>query len=140
MKTNPKAFFKYASSKLNYSRTILDLKDGNKTIGDDCGKAKTFNMFFASVFTKGTLSEFHTPIENTIDSISFTVDKVKNKLKELNPYKSAVIDRLHPRRLEELSEELSTSLSTIFTKLFIEGQLLHYSDLFTQKRRKRACK
>ena len=25
-------FFKYASSKLNYSRTIPDLKDGNKTM------------------------------------------------------------------------------------------------------------
>ena len=54
MKTNPKAFFKYASSKLNYSQTSPDLKDGNKTISDNCEKAKTFNMLFASVFTKET--------------------------------------------------------------------------------------
>ena len=35
-------------------------------------KAKTFNMFFASVFTKetDTLPELHTPSENTIDSIT----------------------------------------------------------------------
>ena len=48
-------------------------------------------MFFASVFTKetDTLPEFHTPSEDTIDSIYFTVDKVKHKLKELNSYKSA---------------------------------------------------
>ena len=54
-------------------------------------KKKTFNMFFASVFTKetDTLPEFHTPSEDTIDSICFTVDKVKHKLKELNSYKSA---------------------------------------------------
>ena len=71
MKTNPKAFFKYASSKVSYSRTIPDLKDGNKTISDNCEKAKTFNMFFTSVFRKetDTLPEFHAPSENTIDSI-----------------------------------------------------------------------
>ena len=35
-------------------------------------KAKTFNMFFASVFTKetDTLPELHTPSGNTIDSIT----------------------------------------------------------------------
>ena len=49
-------------------------------------KAKTFNMFFISVFTKeaDTLPEFHTSSENTIGLISFTVDKVKSKLEELN--------------------------------------------------------
>ena len=83
-------------------------------------------MFFTIVFLKETdpLPEVHTPSENIIDSISFTVDKLKSKLKELNPYKSAGIDRLHPRILRELSEELSTPLSIIFTKSFIEGQLL----------------
>ena len=47
---------------------------------DNFEKAKTFkNMFFASVFTKeaDTLPEFHTPSENIIDLIFFTVDKVK---------------------------------------------------------------
>ena len=43
---------KYASTKLNYSRIIPDPTDGNDTISDNCEKAKTFNMFFASVFTK----------------------------------------------------------------------------------------
>ena len=88
MKTNPETFFRYAFGKLNYSRTIPDLKGGNKTISDNCEKTKTFNMFFASIFMKetDTLPELHTPSENTMDSISFTVNKVyKNKLKELNP-------------------------------------------------------
>ena len=53
-KTNTKAFFKYASSKLNYSQTSPDLKDGNKTTSDNCEKAKTFNILFASVFAKET--------------------------------------------------------------------------------------
>ena len=71
MKTNNKVYFKYASNKLNYSRTVLDLKDVNKTISVNCEKPKTFNKFFTSVFTKetDTLPEFHTGSENTIDSI-----------------------------------------------------------------------
>ena len=34
------SFFKYASSKLNYSRTIPNLKDGNTTIRQNCKKEK----------------------------------------------------------------------------------------------------
>ena len=63
-------------------------------------KVRTFNMFFTGVFKekKDTLPKFHTPSENTMDSISFIVDNIKRKLKELNPYKSAGVDRLqlHP--------------------------------------------
>ena len=117
VKTNPKAFFKHASSKLNYSGTISDLKDGNKIISENCQKAKTFNMFFTSVFTKeaNTLPQFHTPSENTIDSIFFTLHKIRSKLKELKNFKSAEVNGLHPRILKELSEEISTTLSIIFT-------------------------
>ena len=48
-------------------------------------------MLFTSVFTKETdiLPEFHNPSENTIDLISFTVNTVNSKLKDLNPYRSA---------------------------------------------------
>ena len=43
-------------------------------------------MFFTSAFRKetDTLPESHTPSENIVDSISFTVDKVKSKPKEDN--------------------------------------------------------
>ena len=69
-------------------------------------------MFFKSVFTKETylLPEFYTPSENTIDSVSISVDKVESKLKVFNPYKSAAVDKLHLRIL------------IICTKSFIEGQ------------------
>lgn len=60
-------------------------------------------MFFTSVFMKKTvmLPEFHTTSENTIDSISSTVDKVKSKLKDLTPCESAGVGRLHPYNSEE---------------------------------------
>ena len=47
------------------------------------------------------LPEFHTTSENTIDSISSTVDKVKSKLKDLTPSESAGVGRLHPYNSEE---------------------------------------
>ena len=47
------------------------------------------------------LPEFHTTSENTIDSISSTVDKVKSKLKDLTPCESAVVGRLLPYNSKE---------------------------------------
>ena len=73
MKIDTKAFFKHASSKLHHSQTIPDLNDGNKTIVENREKAKTFNMFFTSVFTKktDTLQEIQTTSKSAIDLISF---------------------------------------------------------------------
>ena len=56
VKTNTKAFLKYASSKLNYSRTIPDLKDGNKTISDNCEKGKTFNFFHKCIYDENSIN------------------------------------------------------------------------------------
>ena len=43
LKTNPKAFFRTCiQNKLNYSGTIPDRNDGNKTISNNYEKAKTF--------------------------------------------------------------------------------------------------
>ena len=39
-------FLKHVSHKLNYSSTTPDLKDGNKTVGDNCQKVKMFLMHF----------------------------------------------------------------------------------------------
>lgn len=47
------------------------------------------------------LPEFHTTSENTIDSISSTVDKVKSKLKDLTPCESAGVGRLLPYNSKE---------------------------------------
>ena len=52
VKTNPEAFFKYASSKLNYSRTIPNLKDGNKTISQNYKKEKKHLTCFSQVYLR----------------------------------------------------------------------------------------
>ena len=52
VKSNPKAFFRYAKNKLNFKNAIPDLVDNGKILSDDTSKAKVFNMFFKSVFTE----------------------------------------------------------------------------------------
>ena len=51
-KLNPKAFFRYANSKLKVKSGISDLKnDKGEKISDDGLKAEALNNFFSSVFT-----------------------------------------------------------------------------------------
>ena len=75
VKTNLKAFFKYTSKKLNYSRTIPDLKQSDEIISQNQKKAEIFNAFFTSVFAKesATTPEFKTPSESNISCVSHCV-------------------------------------------------------------------
>ena len=112
---NPKAFFKYANSKVKTRSGIRELTapDGTKTTTDK-EKSEVQNSFFVSVFTK----EYTTNIPcfspkngtSTLDSIDISPDEVKKKLGKLNPSKSAGPDCHHPRVLKELQEHLTGPL------------------------------
>ena len=104
MKSNPKAFFRYAKNKLNFKNAIPDLVDNGKILSDDTSKAKAFNMFFKSVFTEESdcLPDFNLNVKSSIEHVFFPADKIKKKLDNLNPYKSSGPDKLHPRILKEL--------------------------------------
>ena len=96
VKSNPKAFFRYAKNKLNFKNAIPDLVDNGKILSDDTSKARVFNMFFKSVFTEK--SDYHPDFNlnvTSIEHVSFPADKIK-KLDNLNPYKSPGPDELHP--------------------------------------------
>ena len=125
VKSNPKAFFRYAKNKLNFKNAIPDLVDNGKILSDDTSKAKAFNMFFKSVFTEESdcLPDFNLNVKSSIEHVSFPVDKIKKKLDNLNPYIPPGPDELHPRILKELSNELSLPLSLIFSKSFSEREL-----------------
>ncbi len=58
-KNNPKAFFKYANSKLKTRSNIpnLDKSDGTKTT-NDLEKAEELNKFFSSMLTKENMNNF----------------------------------------------------------------------------------
>ena len=96
MKSNPKAFFRYAKYKLNFKNAIPDLVHNDKILSDDTSKAKAFNMFFKSVFTKepDCLPDFNLNIKSTIDYVSFPADKIKKKLDNLWRITSQNIKRI----------------------------------------------
>ena len=85
VKSNPKAFFRYAEKRLNFKNAIPYLGDNGKTLSDDNGKAKGFNMFFKSDFTEELvcLPYFNVDIKSSIEHVSFPPDKIKKKLDHL---------------------------------------------------------
>ena len=122
VKSNPKAFFRYAKNKLNFKNAIPDLVDNGKILSDDTSKAKAFNMFFKSVFTEESdcLPDFNLNVKSSIEHVSFPADKTKKRLDNLNLYKSPGSDELYPRILKESSNELSLPVCLIFSKSFSE--------------------
>lgn len=105
VKQNPKAFFSYAKSKLKTRDGIADLKDGQKKVSSDAGKANLLNKFFSSVFTEEDLSNIPTcecaSTDSKLCEIDITPAKVCKRLAALNPSKSSGPDGFHPRILKE---------------------------------------
>ena len=79
MKSNPKAFFRYAKNKLNFENPIPDLVDNSKILSDHASKAKGFNMFFKSIFKEESsrLPYFNLNVQFSIEHVSFLTDKIK---------------------------------------------------------------
>ena len=128
-KTNPKAFFNYASSKLKPKESVPNLTkpNGELTI-NDLEKACLLNEFLSSVFTKEDLKSTPTfdcgKNVNVLTTISTTRDKMFKVLHSLNPSKSPGPDQIHPKILKELANELSYPLTLLFNKSMSEGKIL----------------
>ncbi len=127
-KKNPKAFYKYARSKLKTKATVADLikDDGTKTTSEK-EKADALNEFFSSVFTKEDMERFPTfeerQVTSILENVNFTEEDVKKKLDKLKVDKSPGPDNLSPRVLKELSSELSYPLFLVFRKSLTESLL-----------------
>ena len=129
-KTNPKAFWQYINSKRKCREGVSSLKkdDGNYT-NSDKEKADVLNQLFTSVFTKENplVTPLLNPGEkskgNLISNIVIEEEVVKQKLNELNPFKTPGADNIHPKVLKELSNSLAKPLTIIFNKS-IENSVL----------------
>ena len=128
LKKDPKAFWRYANSKLKTRSKIADLlkSDGTLTQTEE-EKAQVLNDFFSSVFTEEDLSNIPTLEDrysnDPISDIHITPEMVLKNLKKLKIHKSAGPDGIHPRCLKETAEALCIPLATIFNKSLQEEQV-----------------
>lgn len=127
VKTNPKAFFSYAKSKLKPRSAVPDLTapDGS-TVTTSKKKAEVLNDFFSSVFTAEPDEPPATPdppSDVIFPEVNFDPHIVERKLLNLNPNKSPGPDYLHPRILKETAKAIAGPLSAIFKKSYCSGRL-----------------
>ena len=127
-KDNPKAFYRYAKSKMKTRSEIAHLtrEDGSLTATDK-DKAEVLNKFFSSIFTReDTVNMPNTPDTKTdviLEDTDLTIDEVDKKLSRLNPNKSAGPDGASPRILKELHTAIAEPLYNIFRKSIDQGKL-----------------
>lgn len=129
IKHNPKAFWKYANSKLRTRSKISDLDCGDGNIASsDKDKAATLNDFFSSVFTEEEQSNIpHLDTKytgsNPLDWVEIDQEKVRKKLVKLQKNKSAGPDGFHPKVLSEIASSISLPLSIIYNKSLDKGDM-----------------
>ena len=120
IKTNPKTFYQYITSKSTKKDKIPDLikPDGTKT-KNDTEKSSLLNDFFCSVFTNENCSSMpqmssKVTSENCIDSTSVSVEEMSTILRNLKPNKSPGTDEIHPHLLKECASSLAKPLKLLF--------------------------
>ena len=125
-KSKPKAFSKYAKSRLKTKPQIpaLSKPDGSKA-STPKDKAGTLHAYFFSVFTVEDIQNIPetTPcvIEEVLQTIEITLTVVRKKLHDLNPNKSPGHDQRHPYFLKELADCICIPLSIFYNKSLKEG-------------------
>ncbi len=113
-RTNHKAFYNYANSKLKTRVGITNLDTNSGKATTDIEKAQALNQFFMSVFTNEDLTETPVMQEKTIEipfqDIVVTEEAILKKLRALNPHV-----------MNELSSVISKPLAIIMSKSLEEG-------------------
>ena len=115
-KSKPKAFWKYAKSRLKTKPQIPSLSkpDGSKA-STSKDKAETLNAYFCSVFTVENIQNIPEITSCAVlQTIKITPVVVRNKLHDLNPNKSPGPDQWHPYFLKELADCIYIPLSILF--------------------------
>ena len=83
------------------------------------------NNFFTSVFTNEQTDapEFDIKVDNSIQEILVTKERVLKLLNGVNTSKSAGADWIHPRFIKKTAETLTVLVFILFNKSLSEGSL-----------------
>lgn len=126
-KKNPKALFKYISSKTKPKEAIANLIKDDKTLTtNDSEKSHVLNNFFSSVFVEegdGPVPEFKTDFKNELTLDTVTDADMLKVLNSLKTSKSPGPDAIHPRLLRELATELAPPLRMLFQRTLDDGKI-----------------
>ena len=127
---NPKAFWRYANSKVKSKSHIVSLmKEDGQPAQTDSEMANILNEYFSSVFTQEDLQNIpyiQVPLRMdlpTLSKVNILVSDVENKLKKLNTNKSPGPDGTHPKVMKELAETIAEPLTLIYNKSMQESKL-----------------
>ena len=129
IKTDRKGFFKYARSKMKVRESVgpIEDKDGN-LIKDEKKMAHIFSEFFKSVLTRENTTNIPEPElmfrgseEEKIKDININTERVRKKLKSMNPTKAPGNDDINPAIIAETSEQIAEQVADIFRKSLDEG-------------------
>ena len=128
LKHNPKAFWRYTSSRLRTRCRVEDLLDENGRLTTSSQeKADTLSRFFSSVFTiEGAEAAPTLPCcfdGPTLEDVDVSPQKVEAKLASLKSTSSPGPDCIHPRVLHESAVTMAAPLSSLFRKSMDSGRL-----------------
>ena len=127
IKSDPKRFYSYVSTKTKPKVKIADLQKEDGTLTQSVKeKAEVLNTFFSNVFTNEDttcIPHFENRTNEKLTDIVITETDIVNKLSKLDPTKSEGPDGIHPRILKELSETLGVPLKILFDKTIREGRI-----------------
>ena len=126
IKSRPKAFYNYVSSKTKPKEHVQNIKTISGMTKNDKEKADALNTFFVSVFTRedvDNLPDFQDRTNDILSKVLITESDLKYRLSSLKVDKSSGPDNVHPKILKELSGEIAMPLKLIFEKSLDEGKL-----------------
>ena len=129
IKTDPKSFYAYTRSKTRTKDSIGPLVDlMGEVITDSIQAANLLNDYFASVYTDEEMSNLPDPvniftktIEESLQTIEFTIAIVQEKLSKMKPNKAPGIDNFNSSMLREVA--IASPLCEIFNGSIEMGQV-----------------
>ena len=126
-KENPKAMWSYLKQNRSNRVSVGPLKDGDRLVTDDKEMAELLNSAFCSFFTAEdttNLPEAEHPFQGQpLTSVTFSMEKVRKKLRKLKPSAAPGPDKVWTRILHKFADVLAAPLAETYTRLMREVEV-----------------